>query len=404
MSEFNTHPRRDSVGPVFARLVVAAILLCTAAPARAQEPLRQVLSFLLTNQSVPTGDFVKDREAAAITSDTITRFLLADLTTLPIASSSAGFTYRFNALLGTVERASPSFGPFFTERALTAGRGQASIGFSVQGASFDSLDGRGLRDATFVTTANRFRDEPAAFDVETLQLNLDSRTLTVFGNVGVTDRFDLGVAVPIVSVSFTGERVNTYRGRTLVQAHATGDATGVGDIAVRGKVRLVGDAALGLAALGEVRLPTGRDEDLLGAGEASFSAYAIASAEQGIVAVHGNFGLTRGGIADQWDYSGAVNVSATPRLTLIGEIVGRHLDNLGRVVEEIAPHPTIVGVDTIRLVSDGTGTTTAFAVAGIKWNVGATWLLSANVSLPITDGGLRSGLVPVIQLDYAFGR
>lgn len=386
------------------RVVFVVLLTCTAGPARAQEPLRQVLSFLLTNQSVPTGDFVKDREAAAITSDTITRLLLVQLTTLPIASSSAGFTYRFNPLLGTLERASPSFGPFFTERALTAGRGQASIGFSVQMARFTSLDGRDLRDGTFVTTGNQFRDEPAPFDVETLTLDLDSRTVTLFGNVGLLDRLDLGVAVPIVSVSFSGERVNTYRGNSLVQARATGDAMGLGDIAVRGKIGLVENAALGLAALGELRLPTGREEDLLGAGEVSFSAYAIASVEEGIVALHGNVGLTRGGTTDQWAYQGAINVSVSPGVTLVGEIVGRHLDSVGGIVESVEPHPAIVGVDTLRLLTDASSTNTAFAVAGLKWNVGTTWLLSANINVPITQSGLRSSPIPVLQLDYAFGR
>jgi hypothetical protein len=70
--------------------LIAVALLTAPANASAQErplPLADVLSFLLTNQSVPTGDFVKDAQAAAVTRDTITRLLLVELTTVPLGSS-----------------------------------------------------------------------------------------------------------------------------------------------------------------------------------------------------------------------------------------------------------------------------------------------------------------------------
>src|SRR5581483_7198710 len=107
----------------------------------------------------------RDRAAALATSTTISRALLANLATLPVATSSGGFVYRLNPELGTVERASESFGPFFVERALTAGRHQVSLGVTFQQLHFTSLDGHNLRDGTRVTTANQFSDEAAPFDV-----------------------------------------------------------------------------------------------------------------------------------------------------------------------------------------------------------------------------------------------
>ena len=70
----------------------------------------------------------------------------------------------------------------------------------------------------------------------------------------------------------------------------------------------------------EVRLPTGREEDLLGAGEASFRTVFIGSSEVGRVAFHGNLGGTFGGLSDVVDYRGAVTVSPVPQLTLVGEL------------------------------------------------------------------------------------
>ena len=106
----------------------------------------------------------------------------------------------------------PSFGSFFTERSLTAGRGQSAIGVNFRTTGYRRLDGRELRDGTFLTTANQFRDEAQPFDEETLTLELASSVLTFTGTFGVTDRLDVSAAVPLVTLSMSGSRVNTYRG------------------------------------------------------------------------------------------------------------------------------------------------------------------------------------------------
>jgi hypothetical protein len=258
-------PRRLAV---LAALTLSS-LLAVVPPAQAQDTLTGILSFLLTNQAIPTGELEKDAAAARVTSDTLTQLLLVELSTVPISSSASGFVYRFDAALGTMTRASDSFGPFFTERSLTSGRGQLSFGATVQSAQYTTLDGRDLRDGQLVAGGRQFRDEPAPFDLETLTLDLESRTITFFANAGLTDRLDLGVAVPVVTLSLEGSRINTYRGQTLLQADATAEATGIADVAVRAKYRLLGDADRGLAVVGEMRLPTGREEDLLGSGEMS---------------------------------------------------------------------------------------------------------------------------------------
>lgn len=373
-------------------------------PAQAQDSLVDTLSFLLTTQAVQTGDFVKDRESAEVTRDTISRLLLAELTTTPLSSSSGGFTYRFNPAIGTVDRASGSFGPFFTERSVTVGANRVSVGAQAQVARYSRLGAYNLRDGTLVTTANQFRDESRPFDVESLTLELNSSTLTLFGNLGLHNRVDIGVAVPFVRLSLDGSRQNVYRGSSFLQASATGTATGFGDMAVRAKVNLLDRGGSGVAVLEEVRLPTGREEDLLGAGEASFRTVVIASTEAGIVAAHGNLGTTFGGISDVVDYRGAVTVTPAPRLTLVGELLGRRIADVGSLTEERVPHPLIVGVDTIRLISTGESVNTAAVVLGAKWNVSDTWLANVNVSFPVTERGLRSRVVTVFGLDYTFER
>ena len=59
---------------------------------------------------------------------------------------------------------------------------------------------------------------------------------------------------------------------------------------MRGKFNLLSRAGGGLAVIEEVRLPTGREEDLLGTGQMSFRTVFIASSAAGPVEAHGNFG------------------------------------------------------------------------------------------------------------------
>ena len=268
----------------------------TATPPTVQE----VLAFLVTNQGVQTSDFDKDREAAEATRDTLTRALLSSVATLPITASSGGFTYRLSPTLGTVVRASETFGPFYVERAVTTPAGHASFGVTFQYSAYTSIDGNDLRSGEFVTVANQFKDEPTPFDVETLTLRMSTRSATAFGNIGLGNRVDVGVAVPLVRIAIDGERVNTYRGTTRILARASADTVGLADIAVRSKVLLTNPVSPTAVTAGvEVRLPTGREEDLLGTGETAIRFLGIASHEAGRAGIHGNIvygvlGLGRG--------------------------------------------------------------------------------------------------------------
>lgn len=379
-----------------------AMLALVIPGSAAAQSVSEVLSFLLTNRAVQTDDFERDAAAAAATRDTVTTLLASELATLPPSLSSAGFSYRFNSMLGTAERSSTSFGSFFTERSLTAGKGQAALGVNFRMANYRRLDGSDLAGGQFVTTANQFRDEAAPFDIETLSLEIDSRVLTFTGSYGVTDRLDVSAAVPFVELSLDGTRVNTYRGTPTVQAVAEATSRGFGDVAVRAKYGLFSSGTSGIALAGELRLPTGREEDLLGTGKAAFSALLIGSSEHGPVGYHGNVSLSGGGLANELAYRGALTYSASERVTLVGELVGRRYGEAGRITQVRVPHAMIGGVDTIRLISEDSTLSTASVVVGAKWNVTSTWILSGHTQLPMTDRGLRSGAVTLIGLDYAF--
>ena len=270
-------------------LAVCLLVSLTARSAEAQQSISDVLSFLVTNRTIATDDFVRDEQAAIATRDTIANLLVLELSTLP-SSSGGGFTYEFDPTLGTVIRASDSFGPLFTERSLGAGRGRASFGVGYRTTTFDSIDGRSLRDGTLVSTASVFRGESVPFDVETVLLRIRTDSMTVSGTVGITDRFDVSVGIPYIRLTLQGERIDTYRGRQLLQATGSASASGLGDVVVRARYNVLRHGASGLAVGGEARLPTGDEENLLGAGEASVTPRFIGSYEHDRVGVHGEFG------------------------------------------------------------------------------------------------------------------
>jgi len=391
------------------RIKIESIAACCvttslfAASNVAAQSVSDVLTFLVTNQGVQTGSVERDREAALATGATISNALLANLATLPVPTSSSGFLYRLNPDLGTVERASQNFGPFFVERALTAGKGQVSFGLSFQQLRFTSLDGHDLRNGSLVTTANQFVDETAPFDVDQLTLDISASMATLYGNVGVTDRIEVGFAVPMVSLVVDGTRVNTYRGRTFTQATAHARATGMTDLVLRSKFTAYKEGSTALAGAVDVRLPTGRSEDLLGTGTQSVRLAAIGSAESGRVSTHANLGVTFGGLAREFSYAGAVALAPTGKLTVIGEFLGRLIDTPGGIVAVSAPHPTLQDVETIRLTSAGSRLNMVSIAPGVKWNVSNTWVVSANVSIPLTNDGLTAPFTTFIGLDYALG-
>src|SRR5688572_10518298 len=313
---------------------------------RAQErSADEVLSFLLTTQTLPTTDFVRHQEASEATRDTLVRALLVELANVPLTTSSGGFSYRFNPALGTLERVTQGFGPFFVDRATTAGRRQASISATFRYSEFTTLDDRNLRDGSLVTTSNKFRDESTPFDVETLHLNIETSTVTVFGTYGLTDEVDIGVAVPVVQLRLSGERTNTYRGVALLQAGGRGNYVGLADIPVRLKVQFDRVSGVDLATNLEVRLPTGSRNNLNGSGRYAFTPSLIASIGSGPIEGHVNGGVTIGGASNQITAAAAVSATVMDRVTFSAETLVRRVARLSRIREISEPHPLFSGVD-----------------------------------------------------------
>jgi hypothetical protein len=244
----------------------------------------------------------------------------------------------------------------------------------------------------------------APFDVDSLTWNIDASVATLYGTVGITDRMEVGFAAPMVSLRINGSRANTYRGRTFTQASGSGKAIGFADMLLRTKYTVYSNETAAFATAVDLRLPTGREQDLLGAGSTSVKFTAIGSMEAGPLSAHANAGMTRGGLANEFSYGASLAYAATRQVSVGAELLGRWIDSSGHLISTTAPHPLLSGVDTIRLAGDASSLQMLSAVPGLKWNLTETWVLAANVSIPLTSGGLTAPITPFIGLDYALGR
>jgi hypothetical protein len=244
-------------------------------------------------------------DAQKILNQSLSTSIATQLATLPISSPASGFTYRYDSASSAFVRTTDSFGPIYAERSELIGRGKFSFGASYQRFRFGSLDGIDLQSvpAVFehVEPATGVTLQPYHADVisttDNIGLHLDQTMF--YGTVGLTNRFDVSVSVPIVSVRMSvGSNANIIRvggdcytpngpltgtqgtcpAGQLQDPHSfsdgtlshtfnnSGSATGIGDITLRFKSTLMQSDKIRVAAALDLRTPTGDERKYLGAG------------------------------------------------------------------------------------------------------------------------------------------
>src|SRR6266436_8284014 len=305
------------------------------------------------------------------------------LSQLPFTSPASGFIFSFNPSLGVVTRETENFGPILTERADTIGRHKLFVGFSYQYFNFDKADGVNLKnfgvvfqhesEADLCTTGSPItcvNGEPAfQQDVIATQNRIDLKVhqFTAVGTFGVTDRFDLSVAVPILDVRmsvFSNATIDSFETATDVPpccvhrfdpanndlhenlidtAHASffnnNTASGLGDVIFRGKFQALRGEKAGLAVVLDVPATTGDERNFLGSGTWGLRPFATFS-YAGRVSPHASFGYQRNGdsvlagdittdtslhLPDIITYSAGADAGITHRFTLSADFLAQSL-------------------------------------------------------------------------------
>ena len=78
------------------------------------------------------------------------------------------------------------------------------------------------------------------------------------------------------------------------------------------------------------------------------------------------------------------------------------MTGLRAIVPATAPHPTIAGVDTLRLVPGTDVPTLSSLVTGVKWNARATMVITGQILWRLGNGGLTARFTPLVGIDYLF--
>jgi hypothetical protein len=419
--------------------------LLTPLPALAQDtPLSELLVKLIQAdirlEPPPPGNLSHEAHFLPGVDQTLAPYLfnqqiVTQLATFPIGSPTGGFAFTFDAASGTFQRVTNSFGPAFADRALTNGRGKFTFGTNFQYSKYTSFEGKKL-DEGEINFYLTHQDLPGDIFFEgdlieaALTLNLTSATTTIFGNYGITDAFDLAVAVPIVRVSMDASvdatilrlataqgaaNIHTFPGGSATRTFAdSGTASGIGDVLVRGKYRFASRGGGGIAAGIDLRLPTGDEQELLGTGAASATFTLIGSATSGRLGPHFNVGYTTTGDSDVVDLSNEFNYKvgtelvASPTVTITADLIGRSLMDAGRlqltdVVRRFTNVAGVSGSQTFQEYVAQSGTLNLLSMAlGGKINVGGNFLLNANVLFALNSSGVVARVTPVVGFDYTF--
>jgi hypothetical protein len=382
------------------------------------------------------------------------------LSQLPITSPVSGFLFSFNPSLGVVSRQTEGFGPILTERPDTIGRHKLFVGFSYQYFNFDKADGVNLKNFGAVFQHESEADlctptspitcvggEPVfQRDIIATQNRIDLKVHQFVGvaTFGVTDRFDLSIAVPILDVrsGMTSDGViNSFETSAdfppccvhqfdpsssqipsnetfFSSSHASffdhKAANGIGDVTIRGKYEIFKGDKAGLAVGGDIHLPTGDETNFLGSGTWGIRPFVTAS-YAGRFSPHGTFGYQRNGnsvlsgdittdttahLPDALTYSGGLDVGVTHRLSISGDFIGQSLINTKQISNVTfvdyggASHPNIT--------SKTATVNQAYASIGGKLNPFGKLLVIANVLVQVNQAGLHSKPVPLIGLSYTF--
>jgi Putative MetA-pathway of phenol degradation len=451
---------------MFKQVPLVALLFVLSIQTKIQAQDSQNLATLVPNLYGPNG-LVVDSEATLPNGQThsahfnssfqsdFSQFNIAlatQLLALPLPSPASGFTYSFDPSLGVFTRSTQSFGPILAERADTIGKKKFSVGFSFQHFAFDSIEGIPLNNVPAVFTHDDAVKLQGREDLVTTNNRIDVKVnqFTFFSTVGLTDRIDFSVAIPVVKTELnlasdaTIQRIGTTNpencepgapngcldihffdtGRQGIERYGneklfsnSGSASGIGDIIFRLKATAARWEHSGLAVALDVRAPSGDEKNLLGSGAVGIKPFAAYSYAYKRFSPHFNVGYQWNGksvlagdiltgrkkrLPNQFLYVVGADVGLARWLSLAIDLLGQRVIDAPRLLPET--FTALVGGGTwpnIRFEQASSFNVNNGAV-GLKVNPGGNLLLNFNVLLKLDNGGLRDKVTPLVGIAYTF--
>jgi hypothetical protein len=367
--------------------------------------------------------------------------LTSQLTAVPLPSPASGFTYKFDSSTGTFVRSTHSFGPILSDRAETIGRGRLAFGFTHQFFSFDHLDGVRLTAVPAVFRHDGFETGGGRADVVSTMNSIEATVSQFTGALtyGLTDRVDVSLAVPVVRTRLsllsnatihrlgtgTNLRVHYFRDDLAIGGYGSshqyfveGSAGGVGDLLLRMKATMMREGPRALAAGVDVRLPTGDEQNLLGAGAAGLRPFAAFSASYRAFAPHANLAYQWNGrsvlagdvrndvkadLPDQLLYAVGSDLSVNSRFSVVFDVLGQRVLNSPRLSRYTLAASGVAGsADLPDIRFANASYWTADGALGFKANVATRVLVNFNLRFSLAGNGLSDRIAPLLGVEWAF--
>ena len=361
--------------------------------------------------------------------DFLSSAITSSVGNIPIGSTSNATTFSFDA--NGVPVATPgSGGPIFAERAQTLGRNHLFFGIGATGLHYDAI--RGIPLSNLALTLTHENEPPLdgglvgnpSFEYDRIAISttmhVSLTAYTAFMTYGIGNKIDIGFALPLIHLSINGRSIGTILQATPTVYHywkgsqadpqlvdtttSSGSTTGIGDLAIRAKVNLYQTSAVGVAVLGDVRLPTGDEANLLGTGSVSARAIGILSARAGPIYPHINAGyLLRGGPHANDAVLGTLGFDAlvVPRLTVAAEATAQM--EVGPSNLPLPPPARFLDGSVVQRTNFPNERDDTYGASfGVKLNVGNGLTEVGNVIIPIGNRGVTSNLIWTVGLEKNF--
>jgi hypothetical protein len=397
---------------------------------------------LLSTNQAPNrfGQPISSSTIGPLFTNALSREILTESSIVPVPSGSAGFVYTYNSSLNIFERQSIGLGAIFNERVNTVGKGILALGVAYIRQEFDEFNGKDLshlqiKQGLFAKQQTLGDFLSPGIVSASADLDITNSTVALYGIYGITDWLDVSLLLPITEISMnikttleqgsltfltdvpvfvasptcdvsSGKKKGNCRvsdftivrkgtpfslnidtqknpgGKVITRFDES--RTGVGDLIIRGKARLLEKSWGSVGFLTEFTAPTGEEDDFLGDGafKARFLMLYSKSFWDNRVNFHVNGGgkiTTQTSDKNTAEYGTSLDVVVTPRLSLVGELIGSHRIDSGGLPDNFI---------------DG-----AF---GFKANPFGGLIVNASFRIPATDDGLRSDLAYLVGLEYNF--
>lgn len=384
-------------------------------------------------------------EAESLLAPALNGLIVSNISSFPLSSTTPGVTFDFSG--GELVSVQEGAGPAFADRASTIGKGRINIGFNATYLDMSRVRGIATDQMRFTFTHEDVNGdgvlggpdaegstEADVIDV-TMGMNLTAEIFALYGAWGITRNLDVGVAVPFIRIHMSGTAnasINSFTyantGRASHFFAGTADnpiletqvpydqsATGIGDVVLRLKYCFLRGSALDVGALADVRFPTGKKEDFLGSGKMDAMFALLISKKLGDFTPHVNLGyevrqadfqsdrvVIRGGFDQRIlsgltfaaDFLGSMDVNSSEAIKLYPGMVTilETGNNNGQVMRSVR----------LSNIPDSENDNLYNLSAGIKYSPWQSFLILANIIVPLNQAGLRAAVAPTLGLSLNY--